>query len=61
MTNLQAILMLARQLVPAAIEMKKLLERDPNEEVTDEEWQRLRTINDRPFEYYDGPRPGEGE
>lgn len=59
MTNLQAILMLARQLVPAAIEMKKLLERDPNEEVTDEEWQRLRTINDRPFEYYAGPRDGE--
>ena len=31
----------------------------PEQEVTDEMWERLAEINSRPFDYYEGPKPTE--
>lgn len=58
MTTAQLILLLSRHTIPAILQMREILQRDPEEEVTDEDWDKLKEINDRPFDYYEGPRPG---
>ena len=42
--------------LPAALEIAKIF-KTPDQEVTPEMWDKLEEINNRPFEYYQGPNP----
>ena len=54
----QLLALIIRNGLPAAMEIANML-RQPEKEVTDDQWQKLKTLASRPFEHYQGPRPGE--